>query len=58
MGSKVLSFNLKKTYKLIGLYRVADLGVDSWYADTLRDSEVVAVKNLTGNPIMCLLPAI
>lgn len=34
------------------------MGVDSWYADTLRDSEVVAVENLTGNPIVCLLPAI
>lgn len=34
------------------------MGIDSWYANTLGDSEVVAVQDLTGNPIVCLLPGI
>lgn len=36
-------------------YRAVDLGVGAWYANSLGPCEVVAIQDLTGNPVVCPL---
>ena len=36
-------------------YRAVDLGVGAWYANSLGPYKVVAIQDLSGNPVVCPL---